>query len=84
MICAMLLTANDLRETGEDLWGPAWPSILAHRLGTTAKTVRCWATGKHGMPEDLLPTLIALCSEQSKALQERRDALVRMSNGMGG
>lgn len=57
------MTADELREIGESLYGPRWQSKLARALSVTPRAVRYWLAGARSISK---PMAKLICSLRAK------------------
>lgn len=69
------MTADDLRNAGEALYGPRWQRELARALGTNHRQVAFWLTGERRMTADLADRLDSLLINRLTALVAARREL---------
>lgn len=50
----------ELRRLGEAIWGRQWQTPLAQAVDVSDRTVRRWAAGKIGVPDDVMMVVRAL------------------------
>jgi hypothetical protein len=60
------MTPKELREIGENLFGPRWQTPLARALPVTPRSVRYWLSGKHPIREVIAARIRSLATESSK------------------
>jgi hypothetical protein len=56
---------------GRALYGPAWQTEFARRLGISDRTVRNWLSGSRGLPDTIWADL-------DRLLREQRDLIERL------
>ena len=54
------MTADELRNIGERLYGPQWQAKLARALPVNPRTVRSWLSGRREIPQENAERIRAL------------------------
>jgi|JI9StandDraft_1071089.scaffolds.fasta_scaffold1596770_1 DNA-binding transcriptional regulator YdaS (Cro superfamily) len=54
------MTADELRQIGEKLYGPQWQAKLSRALPVNPRTVRSWLSGRREIPEENAERIRAL------------------------
>lgn len=70
-----MLTAQELREIGEALYGSGWRAAMASRLGKTKRTIERYATGDRSVPASMKGELLELVADQVATLESLGDRL---------
>lgn len=62
------MTPATLAATAEALYGRWWQAALAEAYGVSPRTVRRWAAGTSGIPEDMMDWLRLRCVDKADEL----------------
>jgi plasmid maintenance system antidote protein VapI len=54
------MTADELREIGEELYGPRWQTKLARALPVSPRAVRYWLAGQRGISRPMAKLIRSL------------------------
>ena len=60
------MTPDELRSTGESLFGPHWQTPLAKALDVDPRSVRYWLSGKHKINKRTENVILGLRREQKE------------------
>lgn len=74
------LTPEELRKTGELLYGTQWQTDLARALEIDSRRVRDWLQERRPIPLGIRFELIKLLKERSKNIDEHTNYLVHSNS----